>query len=77
MGRVPDKLPFAEWYATEYNLEDVAEAQERLSNTYQGIIMDGVHHGDCTLHSEPCIICLAEMLLTEYYEYVFPEKIKK
>jgi len=71
------KLSFIEWYKVEYEDECNPDLEEILSSLYQSIISDGTHHGDCTKENYTCELCFAESLLTEYYEYVFPEKIKK
>jgi hypothetical protein len=66
--KLEDKYSFAEWLASEQG-ESVGWCEDFISD----LAASGKHKGDCTKESQPCSLCLLELLLEDYRKYVFPE----
>ena len=63
------KLTFVEWLAKEHYVGNIEYAKGVLRAIMDDIIRDGIHKGDCTNESEPCLLCTLETMLSEYHKY--------
>ena len=66
---------FIEWMIERRFIEDDDVVDEKwVKDVIDGYSKElkehGLHQGDCTQESQPCLMCHMEMDLQEYYDYI-------